>query len=257
VTDWSGDDYARVSGLQRAMIDEAATRLAFAAGDRVLDLGCGDGYLTRRIAGMVPTGCAVGIDVSRRMIATARAAAQATAAGPWFLVADATALPLRRVFDVVVSFNALHWVPDQHRVLGQIASVLRPDGRAVIQVVCGGERTSLEQVAMQTARSPRWNRWFGGFDAPFVHVDPAGYGALAAGAGLTLTSLAVTDREWDFGDRQRFSRWCTVGSTAWTDRLPAGEHDAFVDDQVSAYQAVVGRPGLFRFTQMRAELRRC
>jgi trans-aconitate 2-methyltransferase len=255
VPDWSGEDYAKISALQRAMIDEAAATLAFAETDRVLDVGCGDGYLTRAIADMVPRGWAVGVDASHRMIRTAKSAGAAKPS-PWFVVADARGLPFAERFEVVVSFNALHWVPEQRQALGEIASVLRAGGRAVIQVVCAGERTSLESIAMQLCRGGRWAKWFDGFTAPFIHVDPADYGELAAAAGLTLTDLTVTEREWDFFERSRFQKWCAAGSTAWTDRLPVQERDRFVEEQVEAYQAVAGRPGLFRFTQMRADLRK-
>ena len=47
-----------------------------------------------------------------------------------------------------------------------------------------------------------------------------------------------------------------MGSTAWTDRLPAQNRAAFVADQVQAYERVAGRQGLFKFTQMRALLHR-
>jgi trans-aconitate 2-methyltransferase len=254
VPDWSGEDYAKVSALQRAMIEEATASLVLAETDRVLDVGCGDGYLTRAIAAMAPRGCAVGVDASQRMVTTAHAVGTATGSGPWFVMADARALPFAEHFDLVVSFNALHWVPEQQQALSEIASVLRPGGRVLIQVVCAGERTSVESVAMQTARSARWARWFDGFTAPFIHVDPDHYGELVASAGLTLTDLTVTDREWDFGSRSRFQQWCAVGSTAWTDRLPVTDRDRFVEEQVDAYEAVAGRPGLFRFTQMRANL---
>ena len=238
------------------MIEEAKASLALAEADRVLDVGCGDGSLTWQMAGMVPGGYAVGVDASKRMIASALGAGTPTESGPWFAIADARRLPFSEHFDVAVSFNALHWVPEQELALGQIASVLRPGGRALIQVVCAGERTSLEAAAMETGRSPRWAKWFDGFPAPFVHVDPAGYGELAASAGLTLTNLTVTDREWDFGSRNRFQHWCAVGSTAWTARIPVEDRDRFAEELVDAYELVAGRPGLFRFTQMRAELRR-
>lgn len=254
VTDWSGEDYARVASLQRAVLEEAKAALALAEADRVLDVGCGDGYLTRAIAHMVPDGYAVGADASQRMITTAHTAAAPSSSGPWFVVADARRLPFGQHFDVVVSFNALHWVPQQRQALGQIAAVLRPGGRALIQVVCAGERKSVEAVAMETCRTPRWARWFDGFTAPFIHVDPDGYRALAASVGLTLANVTITDREWDFGSRNQFQQWCAVGSTAWTDRLPVKDRKRFTEDQVDAYEAVVGRPGLFRFTQLRAEL---
>jgi trans-aconitate 2-methyltransferase len=256
VADWSGRDYAEVSSLQRTMATEALTALGFAACERVLDVGCGDGFLTRALARMVPDGCAVGADASPRMIATAHTGDDPAASGPWFVVADARALPFAEYFDAVVSFNALHWVPEQRRALAQIASVLRPAGRVLIQVVCAGPRTSLESTAMTVCQSARWARWFDGFAAPFVHVDPADYGELAASAGLTLQDVTVTDRDWDFGSRAEFARWCSVGTGAWTDRLPEQERAGFIDDLVAAYEATAQRAGLFRFTQMRALLRR-
>jgi trans-aconitate 2-methyltransferase len=256
VTDWSGEDYARLSSLQRAMIEDAKASLVLADGDLVLDVGCGDGYLTHEMAAMAPDGCVVGIDPSRRMIAAARAAGIPAASGPWFVAADARLLPFGAHFDVVVSFNALHWVPEQRQALLQIASVLKPGGRALIQVVCAGDRPSLEAVAMQTCQNPRWASLFDDFAAPFIHVAPDGYAELAASAGLTLMTLTVTDRQWDHGSRNAFARWCAVGCTAWTDRLPAGDRGRFIEELVAAYEPVVGRAGLFRFTQMRAELNR-
>ncbi len=48
VTDWSGEDYAKISSLQRAMIREARAGLALTDSDRVLDVGCGDGWRPTR-----------------------------------------------------------------------------------------------------------------------------------------------------------------------------------------------------------------
>jgi len=256
MTDWRGEDYAKISGLQRTMIEEAEAALMVTEADRVLDVGCGDGYLTRAIAQMVPHGYAAGADPSRRMIAKAHAALTPAGSGPWFVIADARMLPFGERFDLVVSFNALHWVPEQRQALSQIAAVLRPGGRALIQVVCAGERKCLETVAMEMCRDPRWADHFEGFVAPFVHVDPADYADLASSAGLTLDRLTVSDREWDFRSRNGFRQWCAVGTTAWTDRLDPADREPFVDALVDAYEQVVPTPGLFRYMQMRAELLR-
>lgn len=256
VVDWSGHDYAEVSGLQRAMIADAVTGLDVEPGECVLDIGCGDGYLTRMIADEVPPGIAVGVDASPRMIATAHAAAAERGSAARFAVADARRLPFTENFDAVVSFNALHWVPEQDRALSQIAAALKPGARATVQMVCAGPRPSLEAVAMNVSRSMTWRSRFDGFSAPFVHVDPDHYGALAADAGLKLSQLTVADREWDFGTAEAFARWCAVGTTGWTDRLDPGERDRFVTDLVDAYEPIAGRAGLFRFMQMRAEFRR-
>ena len=129
MTDWSGQDYAQVSNLQRVMATEALASLRFRRDGRVLDIGCGDGYLTRAVVGLVPDGFAVGVDASPRMIATAHAGARAGPSGPWFVVGDARRLPFAEYFDAVVSFNALLGYPVQ-RALSEIASVLHEGGRA-------------------------------------------------------------------------------------------------------------------------------
>jgi trans-aconitate 2-methyltransferase len=256
VADWSGRDYAEVSGLQRTMISESMAVLSFSPNEQVLDIGCGDGFLTRKIAELVPRGGAFGADASRRMIATAHGAHQAGVSGPWFVVADARRLPFSAAFDAVVSFNALHWVPQQDEALAQLAAVLKPGGRATLQMVCAGQRASLESTAMKVCQTPSWATWFEDFPAPFVHVVPDDFVAMARSAGLATADVSVVEREWDFGTREAFERWCAVGSTAWTDRLPEAERSRFVTAEVDAYEPVAGRPGLFRFTQMRADLRR-
>ena len=254
MTEWSGEDYANISALQRAMAEDAVASVQFAGNDQVLDVGCGDGHVTRMIAGMVPDGYVVGIDPSQGMLGEAVRGDRPGPPGPSFARADVRDLPFPQNFDVAVSFNALHWVPQQQRALKQIASVVRPGARVLIQVVCASERPSVEAVAMTLCDRPHWAPRFAGFSAPFIHVDPEYFGELATRAGLAVADLTVTDRQWDFGTRERFSRWCAVGSAAWTDRLTVDDRTRFIGELVSAYEAVSGRPGLFRFTQMRAGL---
>ncbi|MGW9568276.1 class I SAM-dependent methyltransferase [Prescottella equi] len=249
--DWDGEQYAQTSDLQRAMATRAVAGLDLEPDDRLLDVGCGDGFVTRLLAERLPEGRAVGVDASPRMIAKADTASS----NVQFVLADARDLPFRAEFDVVVSFNALHWVVEQQRALGSIAAAARPDARVLIQVVCAGDRPSLETVAMEVAGSPRWVDRFAGFAPPFVHVDPDGYPDLAAAAGLRVTDLSVQDVTWDFGTHDAFAAWCSNGADAWTGRLAPEDRPHFLDDWVRAYEEVSGRAGLFRFTQMRADLR--
>ena len=198
VADWSGADYRRVSSLQRAVASETLADLVLDGDERILDIGCGDGFLTREIAGRLPTGFIVGIDPSPRMVAAA-GSGRVTPAGPRFVRADARRLPFARCFDMAVSFNALHWVPQLDEALTAIATILEPGGRSLIQMVCAAERPSIESTAMAVAHSAPWSERFIGFSTPFVHPDPAEFADLANACGLRVSSLTVRDREWDFG----------------------------------------------------------
>ncbi len=254
MTDWDGKGYEQISDLQRHLAERTLSGLVFDGDEHLLDVGCGDGYVTRAIAARLPHGSVVGIDASPRMIEAAVARPDPAGAVVRFEVADVRAMPFVDEFDVVVSFNTLHWLVDQQAALSAIARACKPDGRVIIQVVCAGPRPSLEQLAMAVCARPKWRSVFAGFAAPFIHVEPAEYPPIAAAAGLVVTSQTVEDISWDFGSRAAFARWCTVGFADWTARLDAGSIGSWVDEVVDDYQALVGRPGLFRFMQMRAEM---
>ncbi len=253
MADWDGEGYARISGLQHHLARKTLSHLDFRADERVLDVGCGDGWVTRGIAVRLPAGSIVGVDASPRMIEAARSHPDPPGTRVVFLVADVLDLAFAAEFDTVVSFNALHWVSDQRAALGAIARATRSDGRVIVQQVCAGPRRSLEATAMLVCARGPWSELFAGFEAPFVHVDPEQYPDLARNAGLRVADLRVEDIRWDFGSREAFTDWCTVGFVDWTARLPSEMAAAWVDEVVDAYQAV-GEPGVFRFLQLRAEM---
>lgn len=254
MVDWDGAGYEKVSDLQRTLASRSLDRLSVRGDEDCLDIGCGDGYLTRLLATRVPDGSVLGVDVSPRMIEAARRAPVPAGSFVSFELGDALALRFDSEFDLVTSFNALHWVVDQATALAGVARALDPQGRALLQQVCAGPRPSVEDVAMQVCAEPRWQAAFDGFAAPFVHLDPDAYPALADGAGLRIDSLTVTDEVWDFGSTEAFAAWCTVGFAPWTARLDPALVSSWVDDVVERYEPVVGRPGVFHFMQLVAEL---
>ncbi|TQC51215.1 class I SAM-dependent methyltransferase [Rhodococcus sp. WS4] len=254
MVDWDGEGYADVGALQRSVAESSIAKLGLAGGETVLDVGCGDGYVTLRIAERLPRGSVIGVDASPRMIEKARSRVVPDGVRAEFRVADALDLPFDGVFDVAVSFNALHWVADLQVALAGIARSVVERGRVVIQMVCASPRGSVEDIAMAVSSSPAWAASFTDFTAPYIHVEPDRFRDLARGAGLDTTDLRVRDVEWDFGSREKFARWCTVGFSDWTSHLDETAVPAFVDDVVREYEQISGRPGLFLFTQMRAEL---
>jgi trans-aconitate 2-methyltransferase len=261
MTEWAAADYERISSLQRAMAEEVLALLDMAGAQRVLDVGCGNGKITAEIAARVPHATVLGVDPSHEMIEFASSHYDAAAyPNLSFAIADARSLPYREEFDVVVSFNALHWVPQQEEALQSICAAMKPGGRAQLRMVCKGERHSLEHVLEKTCLSERWSEYFKEFHKPYVHLTPEHYRELATRNGMEVVRVQGEDKAWDFKTRSAFEAFGSVTFVEWTRLLPKQDEMDFVVDVLDRYQMVArqkaGEENTFKFYQMDVGLKR-
>jgi trans-aconitate 2-methyltransferase len=259
MTEWDARAYNRVSSLQHWLADKSLAGLQLRGDERVLDIGCGDGSITVQLAARVPRGAVLGVDASHEMIAFAVRRHPASAhPNLSFQVADAARLSFAAEFDRVVSFNCLHWVRDQTAALRGIGAALRPSGRTHLRFVSRGERTSLEAVIEATRRTPAWASYFPDEDAPFVHLTPAEYRALAEPVGLRVERLDVQQEAWDFQSRDAFVHFAEATFVEWTRRVPPAQRAAFITDVLDRYRQLGdGSPAqahVFTFYQMEVVL---
>jgi trans-aconitate 2-methyltransferase len=259
MTEWNAAEYAKLSALQAAMAEEVLGLLRgrLRGDERVLDVGCGNGKVTREIAAMVPRGSVVGVDASAKMVDFAGAKSLgedggAAVANLSFQVADARRLTFRDEFDLVVSFNALHWIAEaeQPLALQGVCAALNPNGIARLRMVPRGPRKSLEDVIEATAESPRWQKYFAAFRDPYLHMTPEAYAALAVECGLRVESVETKDHAWDFGSPAGFAAFGVVTFVEWSQHVPDAERSEFVADALQRYRAVAGDERTFRFYQM-------
>jgi trans-aconitate 2-methyltransferase len=260
MAEWSAPEYSRINSLQEWMADEQLKHVQLTGSERVLDVGCGDGKVTAKIAARLPQGSIVGVDPSHSMIAYATEHhGPPHAANVRFEVGDARLLGFTAEFDLVVSFNALHWVLDQQAALSSIRAALKPGGRALLRMVSKGDRKSIEAVVDESRGEARWASYFTGFRAPFAHFTPEDYAALAKRSGLAVQETKVEDRAWDFQTRDAFAAWSRAGSIAWLSRLPEKDWPAFLNEALDRYYAVAGNAPnehVFKFYQMQVSLSR-
>jgi len=255
MTEWNAAEYYHRSSLQGAMAQEVLALLDLKGSERILDVGCGDGKITAEIASRAARGSVVGVDPSRDMIGFAQSHfGPATRPNLRFEVADARCLPFQNEFDLVVSFNALHWIPDQDAALSSIHSVLISGGRAQLRLVAAGARKSLENIVEETRRTSKWSAYFRDFHDPYLHLTSDEYAAMAERNGFRVLRVNTKDHAWDFGSRAVFSAFCAVGCVAWTDRLPEAERPEFINDVLDRYRTVAsdgsGEENTFKFYQM-------
>lgn len=115
-------------------------------GERILDLGCGSGELTQRIAERGAS--VIGIDASATMLETAKNQFPALELYPM----DATQFEFAEPFDAIFSNAVLHWVTDYEAAVGRMAAALKPGGRLVVEFGGKGNvATIIQAVAKQLA----------------------------------------------------------------------------------------------------------
>jgi ubiquinone/menaquinone biosynthesis C-methylase UbiE len=256
MSEWDAKAYYRQSALQQTLARQHLARVTLAGNEHVLDVGCGDGKITAEIAQRVPHGSVVGVDPSQDMIAFANRHFQsADYPNLRFQVADARRLPFHAEFDVVVSFNALHWVPEQEAALRSIRAALRFGRRAILEFVPEGKRKCLEDVIEDIRKEPRWAGYFQNFIKPYIHYEPEAYRALAEKCGFQVTETKVEDHAWDFKTREAFAAFGTATFVEWSRLIPEHERSAFVAEVLGRYQAIaaVDNPAeanTFKFYQM-------
>ena len=255
MTEWNASEYARLSALQAAMAEEVLSLLDLSGAEQILDVGCGNGKITTEIAARVPKTRVVGVDASTEMIDFATAHVDRTLhPNLQFAIADARHLPFKEEFDLVVSFNALHWIPEQAQALQSIHSALKPNGHAQLRLVPKGERKSLEDVIEETRLSPRWADYFTSFHDPYLHLTPEQYGVLAEQSGFRVLRTHTESKAWNFETRAAFLALASVTFIEWTQHLAEEKRLDFINEVLDSYQHVAadspGQENFFRFYQM-------
>lgn len=156
-------------------------RLAVQPGERILDLGCGDGSLTVQIAERGAS--VVGVDSSASMIAAARAR------GLDARLADIRALAFNDEFDAVFSNAALHWVRDADAAVAGVYRALRAGGRFVAEF---GGHTNV--AAIGTALRAVLARHGVDYEWPWYYPSPLEYRRKLEMHGFDVSDIVLFSR---------------------------------------------------------------
>ena len=172
-------------------------------GERILDLGCGTGELTARIA---ESGAdVVGLDASESMIASARQSFPHLS----FQLGDARTFVTQQPFDAVFSNATLHWIAetDQPAVLTHLFHVLKPGGRFV------GELGGQGNVARILECPEPGADWVGHYQQGNLNYfpSPGQYTQLLEAAGFSVRMVQFFDRDTPLADPQTgIADWLTM-----------------------------------------------
>lgn len=141
---WSAERYARTARFVSDLGMPVVELLAPKPDECILDLGCGDGALTEKLAALGAR--VIGIDSAPDFIAASKAR------GLDARLMNGEALTLPETFDAVFSNAAMHWMPDQDAVMRGVFAILRPGGRFVVEMGGVGNVQAIAAAVMAALR---------------------------------------------------------------------------------------------------------
>lgn len=187
-------------------------------GERTLDLGCGTGHLSARIA---EAGAEVlGVDGSPEMVEAAARAYPAMR----FEVADARTLKYEGQFDAVFSNAVLHWVKEAEAVARGVARALRPGGRFVAEF---GGKGNVQKI-MSALQSARTAVGIEPAELPWYYPSLAEYASLLERVGLEVTFATLFDRPTPLeGGETGLRSWVTMFGGQILAAIPGDRREEF------------------------------
>ncbi|MDP9150243.1 MAG: class I SAM-dependent methyltransferase [Myxococcota bacterium] len=194
--------------------------LAPKPGERVLDLGCGDGALT---ATLVAAGCeVVGVDSSEAMI---RAAEMATDRRARLMVMDGERLSFCEEFDAVFSNAALHWMRRPDDVIAGAVRALKPGGRFVGELGGSGCVQTLRAALVQSLERRGID---GEARVPWYFPTAGDYAMRLERGGLRVDSVALIPRPTPLpGD---VAGWLETFGESFFSALPVEDRPAYLSE---------------------------
>ena len=233
-TEWNASLYDDKHAFVFKYGEDLVNLLAPQSGERILDLGCGTGYLTNVIAGSGAT--VIGIDNSFDMVAKAKAAYPQLE----FKVQSGEEFHFDQHFDAIFSNAALHWMLEKEKVIDCMYRNLKRTGRVVLEM---GGKNNVDKIINALKDSLIKYGFANNAALPLWYFPSAKeYAELLEKRGFKVSYAAHFSRDTKLDDTENgIKDWVKMFGTTFL----SGINDAIVDDILTEVQTNL-KPLLFR-----------
>jgi len=206
MSEWKGKEYKSFSSAQKGRALQVLEEVSFDGDEIVLDIGCGSGDVTREIASRVPNGKAIGIDISHNMIEEALKDISEEE-NLSFYEMGAEDFSFSEKFDLVTSFNALHWVDDHKAVLVRVQDQLKDGGKFLFLMASGKPNPVIDDIMQKD----QWKHHIGEVDKLHARMKNVDYSILIDEVGLINEGVEIIYPSYRFENfeklQQHFMTW--------------------------------------------------
>lgn len=217
---WNLDDYMNNARFVPQLASDVVAWLAPRPGERILDVGCGDGALTEKLAQMGAN--VVGVDASPELLAAARAR------GLNVHLADAQTLPFDREFDAVFSNATLHWVRDHGAAARGAYRALVTGGRFVGEF--GGHGNVAAICTAFRAVAAKWG--LSELAMPWTYPTTEEFEAVLTTAGFRIGKVALIPRPTPLPTGM--SGWLQTFASRLVGQFPEGTREQVLQEVEAA-----------------------
>ncbi len=202
--EFDGDKYKKASSHQKEWGSRILSELKLSGSEAILDIGCGDGYLTQKLSGLVPQGYALGIDASKGMIETAKKSESGNLS---FRIEDINKIQFKNEFDVIFSNATLHWIKNHKKLLSNCFRALKNNGYIRFNFAGQGNCSFFYKVIKEVLTLKDYQKYFKNFEWPWYMPDINDYKKLVINSSFRNIQIWEENADRYFPDEASLIKW--------------------------------------------------
>jgi trans-aconitate methyltransferase len=164
VFEFDGNKYKKASTHQKEWGNKIISEFKLNGNEKILDLGCGDGVLTKQLSDLVPHGFVLGIDSSQGMINTAK---ELESSNLLFRQLNINDIDFSDEFDIIFSNATLHWILNHKNLLANSYKALKRNGVVRFNFAGDGNCSTFYAVIKEVIRLKEFMDYFIDFQWPW------------------------------------------------------------------------------------------
>lgn len=201
----------------------------------ILDIGCGDGRITSEVAKKAYDGFVIGTDISTKIIKLTSKNYNHQQ-NLFFFKMDACKNIFNKKFDIITSFNCLHWVKNLQDSLCGIANAAVANAQIIL--IFSHKKSLFHLVLDKLSSSLKWRDYFLNFVNPRSFFEVYWVEEMLIKAGFKAIEIQEKENTYFFNNIMQLREFfATTGSHI--KQIPNQLVDSFVDDCVSEFIKVV------------------